>query len=271
EALMRVPVRHIAGHLLWSTHGSVWALYRLQPGPDATGHSEDTVHGTYVAPAVRDELLAKTTQLVRSLTGAPRLFGLSAQVDPGEIAWRMIDGIDPAHSARDGMEHPWLENVDAALVLEDQEMHRRTLWLAVPLRTEQRGLQLTAATGALWAEVSQSLGLRPAPVTRREVIAYREQATRIEAELAGGTPFRPARPAEIVWMVQHALHRGLHEPLLSDAETSDVYSSTLHNNVLRSPSYADLGQNRLTKGGTAVATWDPQMRLPNDPYQGPGE
>ncbi|MFI1400927.1 ATP-binding protein [Streptomyces sp. NPDC020681] len=248
---MRVPVRHIAGHLLWSTHGSVWALYRLQPGPDATGHNEDTVHGTYVAPAVRDELLAKTTQLVRSLTGAPRLFGLSAQVDPGEIAWRMIDGIDPAHSARDGMEHPWLENVDAALdLLEDQEMHRRTLWLAVPLHTEQRGLQLTAATGALWAEVSQSLGLRPAPVTRREVIAYREQAARIEAELAGGTAFRPARPAEIVWMMQHALHRGLHEPLLSDAETSDLYGSTLHNGVLRSPSYADLGQTRLTEGGT---------------------
>ncbi|MER8009715.1 ATP-binding protein [Streptomyces sp. NPDC094149] len=249
---MRVPIRHIAGHLVWSTQGSVWAIYRLHPGPDAQGRREDTVQGTYVPAPVRDEQLAKITPLVRSLSGAPRLYGLCAQVDPGEIALRMIEGIKPAEQAPDADRHPWVENVEATLeLLDDQEMHRRTLWLAVPLQTETGSLQVSASLGAAWAEIAPMLGMRPAPVARREVSAYREQASRVEAALAGGIAFRPARPAEIVWMIQHALHRGLAEPLLAEAETSALYGGQLRDGVLRSPSYADLGQVRLQEGGIA--------------------
>ncbi|MGX4695524.1 ATP-binding protein [Streptomyces sp. JNUCC 63] len=247
---MRVPIRHIAGHLVWSVQGSVWAVYRLHPGPDAQGRREETVQGTYVPAAVRDEQLAKITHLVRSLSGAPRLYGMCAQVDPGEIALKMIEGIEPAEQAPGAGRHPWVENVEATLdLLDDQEMHHRTLWLAVPLQTETAGLQVSASLGAAWAEVAPMLGMRPAPVARREVSAYREQASRVEASLAGGIAFRPARPAEIVWMIQHALHRGLAEPLLAEAETSEMYGGQLRDGVLRSPSYADLGQVRLQEGG----------------------
>ncbi|MGV9456414.1 ATP-binding protein [Streptomyces sp. NPDC003635] len=245
---MRVPIRHVAGHLVWSTHGSVWAVYRLHPGPDAQGQRHENVQGSYVAAAVRDEQLAKITHLVRSLSGAPRLFGLCAQVDPGEIALRMIEGVGPADETPGA--HPWVENVEATLdLLDGQEMHRRTLWLAVPLQIETAGLQVSASLGAAWAELSPMLGMRPAPVARREVTAYREQAARVEAALGGGIAFRPARPAEVVWMIQHALHRGLAEPLLTEAETSDLYGGQLRDGVLRSPSYADLGQVRLQEGG----------------------
>ncbi|MCH5677290.1 ATP-binding protein [Streptomyces gilvus] len=247
---MRVPIRHIAGHLVWSTQGSVWAVYRLHPGPDTQGRREETVQGTYVPAPVRDEQLAKITHLVRSLSGAPRLFGLCAQVDPGEIALRMIEGIEPAEQSPGAGAHPWVENVEATLdLLDEQEMHRRTLWLAVPLTTETGSLQVSASLGAAWAEVAPMLGMRPAPVARREVSAYREQASRVQAALAGGIAFRPARPAEIVWMIQHALHRGLAEPLLAEAETSDLYGGQLRDGVLCSPSYADLGQVRLQEGG----------------------
>ncbi|WP_371129711.1 hypothetical protein [Streptomyces sp. 2231.1] len=216
-----MPIRRIAGHLVWSAQGSVWAVYRLRPCPDAQGRREESVQGTYVPAAVRDEQLAKITHLVRSLSGAPRLFGLCAQVDPGEIALRMIEGIEPAEQTPDVGRHPWVENVEAGLdLLDEQEMHRRTLWLAVPVHHEQAGLQLSAAFGAAWAEFAPLVGLRPAPVARREVAAYREQAARGEAALAGGIALRPARPAEIVWMVQHALHRGRPtEPLLAEAES----------------------------------------------------
>ncbi|MFD5425507.1 ATP-binding protein [Streptomyces sp. NPDC127084] len=254
---MRVPIRHIAGHLVWSTQGSVWAVYRLHPGPDAQGRREEAVQGTYVPAAVRDEQLAKTTHLVRSLAGAPRLYGMCAQVDPGEIALRMIEGIEPAEQAPGAGRHPWVENVDAALdLLDDQEMHRRTLWLAVPLQTTKGSLQVSASLGATWAEVAPMLGMRPAPVARREVSAYREQASRVEAALAGGIAFRPARPAEIVWMIQHALHRGLAEPLLAEAEASEMYGGQIRDGVLRSPSYADLGQVRLQEGGIDPAIAD---------------
>ncbi|WP_427168820.1 ATP-binding protein (plasmid) [Streptomyces sp. C1-1] len=247
---MRVPIRHIAGHLVWSTQGSVWAVYRLHPGPDAHGRREETVQGTYVPAAVRDEQLAKITHLVRSLSGAPRLYGLCAQVDPGEIALRMIEGIEPAEQAPGTGRRPWVENVEATLeLLDDQEMHRRTLWLTVPLQTETGTLRVSASLGAAWAEVAPMLGMRPAPVGRREASAYREQASRVEAALAGGVAFRPARPAETVWMIQHALHRGLAEPLLAEAETSEMYGGQIRDGVLRSPSYADLGQVRLQEGG----------------------
>jgi hypothetical protein len=247
---VRVPIRHIAGNLVWSTQGSVWAVYRLHPGPDAHGQREESVQGTYVPAQVRDEQLAKITHLVRSMSGAPRLFGLCAQVDPGEIALKMIEGIEPAEQVPGAGRHPWVENVEAALeLLDGQEMHRRTLWLAVPLQTETGGLQVSAQLGAAWAEITPLLGMRPAPVARREVAAYREQALRVQAALAGGIAFRPARPAEIVWMIQHALHRGLTEPLLAEAETSELYGGQIRDGVLRSPSYADLGQVRLQEGG----------------------
>jgi len=252
---MRVPIRHIAGHLLWSTHGSVWAIYRLHPGPDTHGRSEETVQGTYVPAAVRDEQLAKITHLIRSLSGAPRLFGLCAQVDPGEIALRMIEGIEPAENMPVDDGHPWVENVDATLeLLDGQEMHRRTLWLAVPLQTESAGLQISASLGAMWAELSPALGMRPAPVAQREVTAYREQASRVQAALTGGITFHPARPAEIVWIIQHALHRGQTEPLLAEAEASELYGGQVREGVLHSPSYADLGQVRLQEGGV-----DPEL------------
>ncbi|MFE0921251.1 ATP-binding protein [Streptomyces nigra] len=248
---MRVAIRHIAGHLLWSTHGSVWAVYRLHPGPDAPGGREEMVQGTHVPGAVREEQLAKVTHVVRSLSGAaPRLFGLCAQVDPGEIALKMIEGIEPAGQAFGAGRHPWVENVEATLeLLDGQEMHRRTLWLAVPLHSETGSRHLTEQLGAAWAEMAAMLGMRPAPVARREVTAYREAALRVEAALAGALAFRPARPAEIVWMIQHALHRGLAEPLLTEAETSTLYGGRLLDGVLHSPSYADLGQARLQEGG----------------------
>ncbi|MGW6214334.1 ATP-binding protein [Streptomyces sp. NPDC055109] len=253
---MRIPVRHISGHLVWSTHGSVWALYRLHPGPDADGRREETVQGTHVPAAVRDEQLSKITHLVRSLSGAPRLYGLCAQVDPGEVALRMLDGVEPGGGQDDGP-HPWVENVEAALdLLDGQEMHRRTLWLAVPLKTESAGLQVAASVGAMWAEFAPLLGIRPAPVARREVTAYREQASQVEAALTGGIAFRPARPAEVVWMIQHALHRGMPEPLLTDAEHSALYGGHLRDGVLHSPSYADLGQVRLQEGGIDPAVDD---------------
>nr|WP_206328430.1 ATP-binding protein [Streptomyces sp. S3(2020)] len=247
-------MRHIAGHLVWSAQGSVWALYRLHPGPDACGQVEESVQGTHVSAAARDEQLAKITHMVRSLSGTPRLFGLAAQVDPGEIALKMIEGIEPAGTAP-GADHPWVQSVEATLdLLDDQEMHRRTLWLAIPLQSETAGLPVAASLSAAWAELAALLGMRPAPVARSEVRAYREQASRVEAALAGGIAFRPACPAEVVWVIQHAVHRGVVEPLLAQAEASGLYGGHLHDGVLRSPSYADLGQVRLQEGGI-----DPQL------------
>ncbi|MGW2841906.1 ATP-binding protein [Streptomyces sp. NPDC001493] len=233
---MRIPFRHIAGHLVWSVSGTVWAVWRVAPAG-----------GRYAAPQVRDELLGRVTSLIRSLAGAPRLFGLAARVDPGEVAEQMVEGVDwqrlPA----------WAEMTAAALdLLDGQEMHRRTLWLAVPLTGRGSRFDLSANGSAVWAELSGLLGLAPTPVAADEVAEYAGRAERVQSALGGGLTLRPARPAEIVWMVQHAVHRGLEEPLLSDAEESSQFGGLVRQEVLRSPSYSHLGQIRITEGGRST-------------------
>ncbi|QKV90395.1 ATP-binding protein [Streptomyces sp. NA02950] len=231
---MRVPIRHLAGHILWSTHGGVWGVWRLTP-----------IGGRYVPDQVREEVLGQVTSLVRSLTGTPRLFGLCAQVDPAEVAERMVTGVDLERSAE------WAESVEAGLdLLDEQEMHTRTLWLVVPLSASGGGrAAVSAVVGSIWADTQAAFGLPPTPVRRAEVEAYQEQADRVAAALGSGLPLRPASPSEVVWMVQHAVHRGMDEPLLSDAESDDLYGGRVREGVLCSPSYADLGQVRLAEGG----------------------
>ncbi|MYT68345.1 MULTISPECIES: ATP-binding protein [unclassified Streptomyces] len=257
---MRIPIRHIAGHLLWSTEGHTWAIYRLHPEPGQVGHSTDAVTGAYQAAAVREEQLQRITQLVRSLSGQPRLFGLCAQVDPSEVAWRMLDGLHEESGELQAAARPWLEHVEAALdVLDGAEMHRRTLWLAVPLSQEstgRRGLMGSGLGAGAFGELSDSLGLTPAPVSETDLARTQESARQVEAQIAGALPFRRATPAEIVWLVQHALHRGIREPLLTDASRSTLYAGRVRDGRLVCPSYADLGQVRLEEGGRPYPATD---------------
>ncbi|WP_406278315.1 ATP-binding protein [Streptomyces sp. NBC_00191] len=159
----------------------------------------------------------------------------------------MVDGVDwqrlPA----------WRESAAVGLdLLAGQEMHRRTLWLAIPLSFPHGRFDLAATSASMWSELSGALGLPPAPVPADEVSEYTEQAGRVQAAIGGGLSLRPASAAEIVWMVQHAVHRGLEESLLADAEQSSLYGGRVANGQLRSPSYADLGQVRLAEGGRPV-------------------
>ncbi|WP_330335340.1 ATP-binding protein [Streptomyces sp. NBC_00536] len=230
---MRTPLRHVAGHLLWSPSGGVWAVWRVEP-----------LAGGYLPAQVRRELLGRITSLVRSMPGLqPRVFALAARIDPGEVAERMVDGLDWERLPE------WAEVCAAGVdLLDGREIHERTVWLAVPLP----GRAGAAATvlGAMYAEAAAALGLAPVAVPVGEVRAARGEAARLQASLGGGMCLRPASPAEIVWMVQHAVHRGLaEEPLLSDAQASPLYGSRVHDGQLLSPSYADLGQVRLAEGG----------------------
>ncbi|MEU7031461.1 ATP-binding protein [Streptomyces sp. NPDC046275] len=241
---MRVQIRHIVDHLVWSTTGTVWAIWSLTPAGSR-----------YMSDRTRDDLHTQLTTLVRTLPGSARLYGLCARVDPAEVVARTVEGVDYHRHAA------WAEVADAQLRLlagddldEPVEMHRRTLWLAVPLTATGAKAQWSAGAGSVWSELSGLLGLAPAPVSAREVADYREQADRLEAELAGAILLRRALPAEIVWMHQHAVARGLDGELLGEAEQSALRGSRLEHGTLRSPSHADLGHVRLLEGGTGPTT-----------------
>ncbi|MGW2748444.1 ATP-binding protein [Streptomyces sp. NPDC001450] len=236
---MKLAIRHIVDNLVWSTSGTVWAIWSLTPQGSR-----------YMDERAREELQYRVTSLVRSLPGGARLYGLCARVDPGEVIARTVEGVDYRR-------HPhWAEVADAQLRLlagEDLatpvEMHRRTLWLAVPLEKPSARAELSAAFATAWAELASMLGLPPAPVSADEVADVQQRARQMAAELGGGLGLIPARPAEIVWMHQHAVARGLEEPLLAEAERSAMRGSRLVSGALRAPSHADLGEVRLLEGG----------------------
>ncbi|MBC9729309.1 ATP-binding protein [Streptomyces sp. TRM68367] len=236
---MKLAIRHIVDNVVWSTSGQVWAIWAAAPQGSR-----------YMGERTREELLGRVTSLVRSLPGAARLYGLCARLDPGEVVARTVAGVDYQR-------HPhWAEVADAQLRLlagEDLdapvEMHRRTLWLAVPLELGGARAELSAAFASAWSEISSMLGLPPAPVPAHEVGEYQQRARQLLTEFGGGLELRPARPAEIVWMHQHAVARGLDEPLLAESERSGLRGSHLVSGVLRAPAHADLGQVRLLEGG----------------------
>ncbi|QIB49531.1 ATP-binding protein [Streptomyces aureoverticillatus] len=236
---MKFAIRHIVDNIVWTNAGTAWAFWAVP----AQG-------SRYMAERSREELQHRITSLVRSLPGAARLYGLCARTDPGEVVAHTLAGID--HRRRPH----WAEIADAQLRLlagddldTPVEMHRRTLWLAVPLEVGGARAELSSAFASAWGELSAMLGLPPAPVPAAEVEEYQQRARQVTAELGGGLELVPARPAEIVWMHQHALARGLEEPLLAESERSSLRGSRLVSGVLRAPAHADLGQVRLLEGG----------------------
>ncbi|MFI9213924.1 ATP-binding protein [Streptomyces sp. NPDC053253] len=236
---MKLPIRHIVDNMVWSTTGTVWAIWSLTPAGSR-----------YMDDRARDELTSRATALVRSLPGAARLYGLCARLDPAEVVAKTVEGVDY------GRHEAWAEVAQERLRLlagddfdSPVEMHRRTLWLAVPLEPAGATEQWTATVASAWSELSGMLGLAPAPVTRRETAACRARVEQLEAELDGGLQLRRALPAEIAWMYQHAVARGLDGELLGQAEKSALRGSRFVRGELRAPSHADLGQVRLLEGG----------------------
>ncbi|MCC9309947.1 ATP-binding protein [Kitasatospora sp. RB6PN24] len=241
---MKVAIRHIHGNLLWSTSGAVWGVWRIEP-----------IGSRYASGLERQEVLSRVTALIRSLSGTARLYSLCARVEAWEVAERISAGVDLEA-------HPEAAEIAgiSRKMLEGSEMHRRTLWLAIPLQAPGRAAQWAQARGSMWASFEAQAGLPAAPVPESEVTLYRGVARQLESGFGGGLQFRPARPAEIVWMHQHAVHRGQAEPLLADAELSRQRGGKLVGAQLRSPSYASLGQVRVLEGGDAAAQADQRQQ-----------
>ncbi|MFB7030935.1 MULTISPECIES: ATP-binding protein [unclassified Streptomyces] len=236
---MKTSLRHIVDNVVWSATGTTWALWSIAPAGSR-----------YMDARTRDGIVSRVTTLVRSLPGKARLYGLCARLDPAEVVAKTIEAVDYRRHAA------WAEVAQERLRLlagddfdAPVEMHRRTLWLAVPLEPAGAKAQWTAARASAWSELSGLLGLPPAPVTGREVAACRERVEQLEAEFDGGLELRRALPAEIVWMYQHAAARGLEEELLGQAGKSPMRGSRFVRGALRAPSHADLGQVRLLEGG----------------------
>ncbi|MDH2392193.1 ATP-binding protein [Streptomyces sp. HNM0663] len=237
---MRLPIRHVANNLVFTTHGTTWAIWRVA----AANYSH--------APATAKKRRLKALEsLFKSLTGEPMLMSLCPQVDPIAVVRAMVADVDLKKSPR-------YERLGQAVLdqLETMELTGRTDWLAIPLPPTSRKDAALSAFSAAKAEVALQLGLMPAPITTDEIEQRTEQATRMHAAWPTGVTMRPATEAEILWIYGHSARRGLAEPFLPDGTEPGVRG--------RGRSVAALGEVLLAEGG---ADFTDRRGVPGNPFE----
>ncbi|SEO89581.1 AAA-like domain-containing protein [Actinacidiphila rubida] len=223
---MRLPLRHLAGNVIWTVHGTAWALWRVQSGSSAHASNSD-----------KHRRLAVIESLIKSLTGESMLLSLCPSIDPASVVRKMTADVDLDADASDR----YVALAQRVLTqLETLDLTGRTDWLAVPLPPPTRMQAVRDAIAAGRSEFASQLGLLPAPVRAREEIALLEQAAAIAASWPAALKVRPASEAEIMWIYGHAARRGTLEPLLPE---SDGARPAVGRSV------AAWGQAVLTEGG----------------------
>ncbi|ESP95615.1 putative ATP/GTP-binding protein (plasmid) [Streptomyces sp. GBA 94-10 4N24] len=220
---MRVPVRHLAGNVIWTLHGTVWAIWRIEGSAQVNASRR-----------AKKERLATVETLVKQLRGESMLLSLCPQINPATVVEKMTAAVDLAASPRyEELAHTMLDQ------LEQVELTGRTDWLAVQLPTSRRQA-LGEALRAARAEVALELGLLPAPVTAQQERERLAQAADLASAWPSGIARRPATEAEIMWIYGHSARRGVIEPLLPhDAPKARG----------RGRGMAGLGQAVLAEGG----------------------
>lgn len=237
---MRLPIRHVEGNLVFTTHGTTWAIWRVA----AANYSH--------APATAKKRRLKALEsLFKSLTGEPMLMSLCPQVDPIAVVRAMVADVDLKKSPR-------YERLGRAVLdeLETMELTGRTDWLAIPLPPTSRKDAALSAFSAAKAEVALQFGLMPAPITTDEIERRTEQATRMHAQWPTGVTMRPATEAEILWIYGHSARRGLAEPFLPDGTEPGVRG--------RGRTVAALGEVLLAEGG---ADFTDRKTVPANPFE----
>lgn len=237
---MRLPIRHVANNLVFTTHGTTWAIWRVA----AANYSH--------APATAKRRRLKSLEsLFKSLSGEPMLMSLCPQVDPIAVVRAMVADVDLKKSPRyERLGHAVLDQ------LEEMELTGRTDWLAIPLPPLSRQDAALSAFAAAKAEVALQLGLMPAPVTAGEVERRTEQAKRMHAQWPTGVSMRPATEAEILWIYGHSARRGLAEPFLPEGTEPKVRG--------RGRTVAALGDVLLAEGG---ADFSARKAVPGNPFE----
>ncbi|MFI5634699.1 ATP-binding protein [Streptomyces sp. NPDC051664] len=196
---MQVPIRHMAGNVIWTTHGGVWAIWRVTGADQA-----------HVSRRAKMQRLAVIEALVKQVRGEAMLLSLCPQVNPATVVEKMVAGVDTDASPRyEALAHRTLDQ------LEQLELTGRTDWLAVPLATSRRQT-VTDAVRAARAEVALQLGLLPARIPAREELERLTQASELASTWPAQVRLRPASEAEILWIYGHSTRRGLIEPPLPE-------------------------------------------------------
>lgn len=237
---MRIPTRSMAANLRWTRSGTVWADWILTGLPYGLRPVKDkhAVRGLHQA-------------LFRALPGESLLLGVCSGLDPAVVVSKMLEGVDLEDCPE------WVAECEATLDSLDQiGPGQRIYWLSVPLGIDKLADRATEPLKAATSDLRDRLGLPRAPVPLGDVERRLAQAARIAESIPG--PFAPtaATPAQMVWLHQHAIRRGLFQDLdLPGAGEGDVAAA-----LLAPKAGASLGEPLLDEGGQSDVEAKPRLQ-----------
>ena len=226
---MRTPSRSMAANLRWTRSGSVWADWLLTGLPYGLRPTKDK-HG----------VRALHQALFRALPGESMLLGINSGLDPAVVVSKMLDGVDLEDCPE------WVAECEATLdTLDHIGPGQRIYWLSVPLGDDKPSDRFTEPFKAATSDMRDRLGLPRAAVPLGDVERRLAQAARVSESIPGPFNPTPATPAQMVWLHQHAIRRGLFQDLdLPGAGEDDVAAA-----LLAPKTGAALGEPVLDEGG----------------------
>ncbi|MGL5827194.1 MAG: hypothetical protein ACRCYU_20610, partial [Nocardioides sp.] len=226
---MRTPSRSMAANLRWTRSGAVWADWLLTGLPYGLRPTKDK-------HAVR----ALHQALFRALPGESLLLGISSGLDPAVVVSKMLEGVELEDCPE------WVAECEATLDTLDQiGPGQRVYWLSVPLGDDKPSDRVAEPLKAATADMRDRLGLPRAPIPAGDVERRLAQAARIAEGIPSPFEPMPATPAQMVWLHQHAIRRGLFQDLdLPGDGEQDVAAA-----LLTPKTGAALGEPLLDEGG----------------------
>ncbi len=236
---MQIPSHTLIGNLRFTSNGTVWADYLL----DGLSYG--------LRPVKEKQLIRQAhTQLLRALPGESLLLGITSTVDPLQLVEKMMEGLDPADVPE------WAAECEATLTsLERLQPGRRLFWLSVPLPapTKVTGAAMVGRTAI--GRLRQVLGLpreTPSPTLVTQYLAAARKAVQGVPSLFKPTP---ATPAQMVWLHQHMLDRGLYQ----DWNLPDKLQDEVTPAVARSKGRTAMAQPLLDEAGQTDLHKDPEQ------------
>lgn len=232
---MPIPTHTLIGNLRFTQHGTVWADYVV------TGLS----YG--MRPGKEKRVVRQLHQaLFRALGGEALLLGLTSGVDPRQLVERMMESVDPDQCPE------WVEECEATLSsLEQLHTGQRIYWLSIPLANQTPWGALTSMIRTSTGSIKSQLGLpreSPPPNLVRDLL---RQAAKAVESVPAGFRLHPATPAQMVWLHQHMLDRGLYQdwdlPRPGHDEVTPAISRSKAGTAMVEPYLDEGGQSDLSK------------------------
>lgn len=192
---MPIPTHTIVDNLRFTENGTVWADFLL----------EGVSYGLRPLKEKR-QIRQWHTALLRALPGEALLLGITSTVDPQQLVDKMLEGVDQEACPE------WVMECQATLSsLERLQPGRRLFWLSLPLPAPSPISGAAQVARTAMGRVRRKLGLPRESPQEKLIGQYRRAAFRAIESVPPTFGPRPATAAQMVWLHQHMLDRGLYQ------------------------------------------------------------